>query len=290
MKHSFWITFFLVLLFLATQFVGLKIIDNYVDAEATAETGVISYKPLPYNIERPDVAPETSVWLIVIGVLIGTALILLLIRFRQVNLWRVWFFLSVLLTLSVAFSSFIASFAAFLLSLFLSAWKIFRPNVIIHNITEIFIYGGLAAIFVPLLNILAVSILLVLISAYDAFAVWKSRHMVKMAEFQTSSNLFSGLYIPHGGNVRMEPVSKNVKGTSRVRSAVLGGGDMGFPLIFAGVVMKDVGLLRALAIPVVVSFFLLGLLIFGKKNRFYPAMPFLTVGCFIGYLIAVYVL
>jgi len=73
--------------------------------------------------------------------------------------------------------------------------------------------------------------------------------------------------------------------------AVLGGGDIGFPLIFAGVIMKDlmlqnpeiIGFLKALIIPIFVSLALLYLLTTSQKDKFYPAMPYLTVGCFIGY-------
>ena len=46
------------------------------------------------------------------------------------------------------------------------------------------------------MNIFSASILLVLISLYDMYAVWKSRHMVAMAKFQSSSNLFAGISIP----------------------------------------------------------------------------------------------
>ena len=40
-----------------------------------------------------------------------------------------------------------------------------------HNVTELFIYGGLAAIFVPLFNLFSVIILLLLIFAITAHDV-----------------------------------------------------------------------------------------------------------------------
>jgi hypothetical protein len=63
---------------------------------------------------------------------------------------------------------------------------------------------------------------------------------------------------------------------------VLGGGDIGFPLLFAGVVLKDLGLWQSLVIP---FFALLGLgflLWIAKEKKFYPAMPFISAGCFVG--------
>ena len=78
-----------------------------------------------------------------------------------------------------------------------------------------------------------------------------------------------------------------------MKTAVLGGGDIGFPLIFAGVVMKGLmltnselaGFLKALIIPIFSALALLVLLTESKKDRFYPAMPFLTIGCLAGYIV-----
>ena len=62
-------------------------------------------------------------------------------------------------------------------------------------------------------------------------------------------------------------------------------------LIFAGVVMKGlmltnpelIGFLKVLVIPLFTSIALLLLLIKSQKDKFYPAMPFLTAGCLVGY-------
>src|SRR3989344_5981094 len=56
-------------------------------------------------------------------------------------------------------SSFVPQEVALALAVFVSVWKMFRPNIFIHNISELFIYGGLAAIFVPMLNIYAAVLL-----------------------------------------------------------------------------------------------------------------------------------
>ena len=41
-------------------------------------------------------------------------------------------------------------------------------------------------------------LLLALISVYDVIAVFKSKHMVSMANFQTESKVFAGLAVPRG--------------------------------------------------------------------------------------------
>ena len=53
--------------------------------------------------------------------------------------------------------------------------------------------------------------------------------------------------------------------------------------MFAGVVMGKVGFVNALVIPACAAIALFLLLYFGKKDRFYPAMPFITAGCLAGY-------
>jgi len=285
MKHTLKITLLMVSLFLMSQLVGLVIVNNYVDYEKTEQTGQVVYEELPYSIERPDVPQQTSFLLILSGIFIGTAMILVLMRFRKMALWKTWFFLSVLICLSVAFSAFVHSAIAFALAMVFSLIKIFKPNFIVHNFTEMFIYGGIAAIFVPMMNLFAAVILLLAISLYDMFAVWKSKHMVKLAEFQTSSKLFAGLFVPY------KPIALGAKKTQKtksikIRNAILGGGDMAFPLMFTGVAMKQFGLFKSLIIPVIVALALLILLTKAKKDTFYPAMPFLTIGCFVGYAIA----
>jgi presenilin-like A22 family membrane protease len=290
MKHTLKITLLLVLLFFIAQIIGLAITNAYIDYEATKEKGEVTFANLPYDIERPPVEERSSFIFIITAVIIGTLLLLLLIKFKKTLLWKIWFFLAVFLCLSIAFSAFINHLIALLLGIILAAYKIFKPNIIIHNVTEVFVYGGLAAIFVPIMNVFAIVILLILISIYDFIAVFKMKHMVTMAKFQTKSKVFAGLLLPY------ERGKKEIKGPKVkkiAKTAILGGGDIGFPLLFAGVVMKGlmlentiaIGFLKALIIPIVVSIALLLLLIKSKKDKFYPAMPFLTVGCFIGYFI-----
>ncbi len=288
MKHSLAVTLVLVGVFLISQLVGLAITNQYIDHFTTEETGVVTFTSLPYNVSRPEVEPSTSFAYIIIAILIGTGLIFLIIKFKVFRLWKLWFFLSVFITLTVAFAAFINQFVAGFIALALAIWKVYRPNVYIHNLTEIFVYGGLAAIFVPIINIFAAGMLLALISAYDAYAVWKSKHMIKLAKAQANAKLFAGLFIPY----KIPKAAAKGK-TIKIKTAILGGGDIGFPLIFAGVVMKDlmltntvgIGFLKSLVIPLLTSAALLWLLMKAEKDKFYPAMPFLTAGCFVGYLI-----
>ncbi|MBI3035362.1 hypothetical protein HYY71_03495 [Candidatus Woesearchaeota archaeon] len=295
MKHTLKVTIALVLIFFMAQFTGLLIINKYIDHKKTAEAKEIVMKPLPYGLERPEVKNQSISFIyITIAILIGTVLVLLLIKFNKPLVWKLWFFLTVWLTLSIAFAAFVNNIVAAVTALIASVLKLYKPNVVIQNLSEIFIYGGLAAIFVPMLNLFAAFMLLIVISIYDFIAVFKTKHMVKLAKFQSKSNVFAGLLIPYeksGKFIKKAPAEKAAK-KEKTRIAVLGGGDIGFTLIFAGVVMKGLmlketilaGFLKTLIIPAAVSMALLFLLIKGRQNKFYPAMPVLSAGCFLGYL------
>jgi presenilin-like A22 family membrane protease len=311
MKHPLNLTIILVAMFFTAQLVGLMIISEYVDVRASHQTGTTVRNSEVYTrigLEPPEVKNEsTSFIFILASVLIGTVIILLIIQFRQHNLWKVWYFFAVLLSLLVALNPFIyntmsslgissifpAFVVVFIVSVLLSGLKVFVPNIYIHNITEILMYGGLAALLVPLLNLFSVAALLIFISAYDAYAVWKSKHMVKMAEFQKTSNLFAGFSFPYktaktqGSSPKATltlPVKAKAKDAGEpANNAILGGGDIAFPLLFAGVVMKTTGsYLYPLVVVIVTSGALFALFARAEKGKFYPAMPFLSIGCFLG--------
>ncbi len=257
MKHTFNVVLILILLFVFAQLIGLAVINKYFVQE------------LPYDIQKPEFEEQTSFIPIFLIVIFGTILVLILIYFRAERIWKLWFFLSVIFTLLIAFSAFINQVLALLFAVVLALIKVYKPNVIVHNLTEVFIYGGLAAIFVPVLSVLSISILLILISIYDMIAVWKTKHMIKLAKFQSKLKVFAGLIIPYGKN----------------KTAILGGGDIGFPLLFSGTILKTYGLIDALITVVFTSLALLTLLILAEKKKYYPAMPFISIGCFIGLLV-----
>ncbi len=279
MKHSQKVTFILLGLFLLAQFIGIGVIYNYIDFENSGD--VLEFKDLPIG-ERPPIEESTSYIPIIIAILLGTGLALLIIKYNLNWLWKIWFFLAVFAALSISFNAFTPTLVAFILAFVLAVWKIFKPNFLVHTFTEMFIYGGLAAIFVPMFNLMSMSILLVLIMIYDAYAVWKSKHMIKLAKAQTKSKLFAGLLVPY----KFGSIKKKGKGVPiKVKTAILGGGDVGFPLIFAGVVLKQMGLWQSLVIPFFAAAGLGLLLYYGDEKKFYPAMPFIGVGCFLGLLV-----
>ncbi|MBS3106079.1 hypothetical protein J4419_00245 [Candidatus Woesearchaeota archaeon] len=299
MKHTLRVTLLLVGMFIVSQLIGLGILGQYVDKPAL-EQGKVTFSELPY-VERPQMEETESFWFILGALLAGTLLVLVLIAFRRIWLWKLWFFLSVLFCLTVALAAFLEPVAALVLAAMLAWLKLFKPHVLVHNLTELLIYPGLAAIFVPVLSVRVMFLLLVIISLYDFYAVWQSKHMVKIAEFSKETNVFAGLNIPYPSKKKGQKKIPMDKRSSLpavgMKNALLGGGDIGFPLLFTGAVFKGLvlehglweGFLRALPIPFVAGLALFLLFVYGKKDRYYPAIPFLTLGCALGWLIVYFV-
>ena len=284
MKHPFSVVVLLLVLFSASQAIGLLILDSSIDVEKTQEIGVTSFKDLPGGVERPSVAPDYSFLLIFVYVIIGTLIMLLIVKAKVVAFWKIWYFLAVAYTLFLAWGALMPALIAGVSGALFSFLKTFRPNFIVHNFTELFLYSGLALLLVPIINVFSASLLLIGISIYDYYAVFKSKHMIKLAKFQMASKSFAGFSVP---KVFPESILKNNPSMrfSKENFAIVGGGDVAFPLLFSGAVLSAEGIAKA----AVVSFFaLLGLaLLFyiSKRKKFYPAMPFIAAGCFLGYAI-----
>ncbi len=326
MKHPLGTTLLLVVLFVVAQVVGLVLVNlSIVSVHVNVETGQTELAHDTTAIgDRPDfLSWQTFLW-IGLGVVIGTSLILLIIHFKKVHLWKAWFMLAVFLALYVSFGvlfpfpQFVVGvltylgfppvrLIAFILALSLAYWKIHKPNPWVHNLTEVFLYAGIAVLLVPILDVFWSLALLLAISLYDAWAVWKSKHMVALAEFQKGSQVFAGLMVPKPAAKhavlsapKKAKAAKNVKvlplppRPTQATSAILGGGDIAFPLIFTGTVME--GLLlggasrvaafsEALLVTLGATVALALLFFYAKKNKYYPAMPFLTAGCLLGWLV-----
>ncbi|MCX6707222.1 MAG: hypothetical protein NT001_03715, partial [Candidatus Woesearchaeota archaeon] len=93
--------------------------------------------------------------------------------------------------------------------------------------------------------------------------------------------------------------SGNAVKAGQTRQAILGGGDIAFPLIFSGTMMQylidvqHVPKLNALGLSSIISLFasaaLLWLLLKAEHEKFYPAMPFISIGCFAGFLVIMFI-
>jgi len=249
-----------------------------------------------------DMPPAGGFSSILFAFIFAIVIIFLLMKFDLKIILRLWFFVVVLVALAITantltFKLFYSEFISLFIAFPFAFYKVFKRNLLIHNITELFIYPGIAAVFVPILNLWVAVLLLVLISVYDIYAVWYTGFMQKMAKFQMNKvRVFAGFFVPYIDKKQRQKIrllkqkyknkknlEKNLKKTKiKVNLAILGGGDIVFPIILAGVILNTLGLIPALIVSVFATSALLFLQIVSKKGKFYPAMPFISAGCLFG--------
>ena len=310
MKHNFKITLIILAMFVLTQFVGIYVVDYYTPFKVIDGNIINSSAPsLPYGMHTPEIEEETDFFKIFPSILIAFAIAISLLFFLSIfkleSVLRFWFFFVVAIALGISIMAFFpsgikyASFIVLAAAIPLAYLKIYRRGFFLHNFTEIFIYPGIASVFAPILNIYTIIILLILISIYDMWAVWHSGIMQKMAKYQINTlNIFSGFFVPYiSKKIRLEKIKKSElkKKKIKVNVAILGGGDIVFPIITAGVMLREFGFstILGMQIPVVSLFVILGatmglsyLFFYAEKKKFYPAMPFITAGIFAGMILS----
>jgi len=315
MRHNVKITIILLSMFLITQFIGLYVINSdpfHITTEVNNETQVIANPSLSW-IQPPEIQQQSDFGFyfgsLIFAFIFAILLFFLLTRFKVDFILRMWFFIVIIIALFITFNAIFPKTTYFaigagILAVVLAFIKTYRRNMIVHNLTELLIYPGIATIFVPILNFWTVLVLLLVISVYDMWAVWHSGIMQKMAKYQMNTlKVFSGFFVPYiSKKVRMQ-INKMKKSKSkkkvRVNMAILGGGDVVFPIITAGVIFKTASVILPFGLPAFVGglipalFVIAGatlgltlLFMFSEKKKFYPAMPFITAGIFLGILLS----
>lgn len=305
MKHNLRITTIILAMFILTQFIGLYVVDTYstqkvIDGNITQ---INATKQIPYGMGVDLETPEeynTTFTSIFFSFLIAFLIIYALTHLKAKRVMKGWFFVVTVLALGIALTAILPKFnhvaiASLIIAIPVAFSKVFRQGILSHNLSELLIYPGIAAIFVPILNLKWTIVLLVLISLYDAWAVWKSKIMLKMAKFQMEElNVLGGFMIPYADKkerAKIKKIKEQLKAKKiteeqaakkkvKVKMAILGGGDIVFPIITSGVVLKTWGVLPAIGIIAGALLGLSYLLFFGKKKA-YPAMPYISAGIFL---------
>lgn len=296
MKHNLKITALLLAMFLLTQAIGIYVVSYYMPENVV----------LPFGLDPPQ--PETTSEFaslfsgIIFAFIIAVFLLFFLTKFKWKFILKVWLFVVIVLALSISFIAILpvkTAIVAFIIAIPLAIVKISGRSFLIHNFTELLIYPGIASVFVPLLNIWTMMALLVLISIYDVWAVWHSGIMQKMAKYQINTlKVFSGFFVPYFSEKVRQQISRWKKTLSesqlkkkkiKVNVAILGGGDIVFPIITAGVMLKTLGIFPALFVIAGSTIGLVYLFFAAEKKKFYPAMPFITAGILAGILASYFV-
>jgi len=187
--------------------------------------------------------------------------------------------------------SIVLFFSAILVSAFL-----FIPRVWISDLVMILSLATFGAFLGFCFSTWGIVIILAVISVYDLIAVYKTRHMVVLAEAMVNSQIIFGLIIPKirpsDFKASLEEVKTDLLGSlsgkiKAMRFSVLGAGDLLFPLLLIVSVFNHYGVFSAL---VVAGFALLGclttnLIFLRLKERPMPALPPIAFLTIIGFLV-----
>ncbi|MCD6270763.1 hypothetical protein J7J24_00165 [bacterium] len=229
----------------------------------------------------------------------GTGLILFLVYFPKLKkvrgrIFKVVYFFSgaygVLIVLSLL-SSFLPNNFLFtnLLPLLFCALLVYRrakhPTLLNHNLFIGLGLAGISAILGLSFQPEAFVILLALLSIYDFIAVYKTKHMQKMATSMLKSGTMMGLIIPHKFTNLSASLEKVQSGKEFV---ILGGGDIAFPLMFSSSLIAVYGITSSLVVAAFAVFgILLTFLLFlsQKKRKPLPALPTISFFTILGYLV-----
>ncbi|MDP3954314.1 MAG: presenilin family intramembrane aspartyl protease [bacterium] len=185
----------------------------------------------------------------------------------------------------LALQSFMNPTAAFFVAIGLVFWFLYKNNVIIQNLIMVFALAGIGAIFGLSLEPTVAVILLLVFSVYDIIAVYKTGHMIKLAETMIKSKAIFGFVIPSRLHLFKEKVQNVNPGDDFM---ILGSGDIIMPIILASSVLVFSSIQAYfIAIFSVVGLFITHLLFSNQKvRRPMAALPPIAVMSIIGYLVS----
>ena len=240
------------------------------------------------KIEKVVVSP-LSLKQFFISFILATLFILFILFFikekkKKGIIFKVLFLLATWWTGLLVLSIWISDLPALALMTFLVIlwWK--KPSVLIHDLCIIFGISGIGAILGLRLVPEIVIFLLLIFSIYDWIAVYKTKHMIKMAKEMIESRAILALICPpriSGFGAGLKEIKPGGK------FLILGGGDVVFPLLLA-VSLIPTGILNSFIIAffALIGLFLSFLIFFSQKIRQpIPALPPIALFSIIGYLI-----
>jgi presenilin-like A22 family membrane protease len=240
------------------------------------------------NVDKISIEP-VSFFDFIIGFAFATIFILLVIRFLKFKtgrniLFRAFFILAISFGSFLFFSLWIDNLFALILLTFLILLWILRPNVLVHNFLLFSGMVGIGSVSGLRLEPLMVILLLILLSIYDFIAVYKTKHMIKIAKGMIESGAILGLILPStisGFKASLKEISPGG------RFLILGGGDIIFPLILCVSLIP-----QGISSSLIVAFFAtLGLalsfylFVSQKIRKPIPALPPIAFFSIIGFLL-----
>ena len=168
-----------------------------------------------------------------------------------------------------------------LMSILIFLWSK-KKSVFLHNLCVVLGIAGTISIAGLSITPQAVVALLALFSIYDFIAVYKTKHMIKMAKSMIESGAILGFIIPH----KFSYFNRKTDNINKDWTFVLGGGDIAFPLLLACslVPYNIVGSVVVSIFSLIGSFLSFWIFIRQKERKAIPALPPIALLSILGYL------
>ena len=249
----------------------------------------INNPPLNFSGGQKVILPQISFWKFIFYFLSATLLIFLISYFLKFKKGKGVFFKGIFILATfwggaLLLSVWMSDLLALILIGILIFWWLKRPSILIQDLCLILGIAGVGSILGLSLAPQIVVLLLVIFSIYDFIAVYKTKHMVKMAKEMIESKAILALVVPQnilGLRESLEEIKPGGK------FLILGGGDIVFPLLLC-VSLIPFGILNSLIVAI---FALMGLLVgflfffLQKVRQPIPALPPIAFFSIFGFLI-----
>src|SRR4030042_2181553 len=171
-----------------------------------------------------------AVWQFLISFALATVLIILILKyFKTPYLIKGLFYLAMIEGLLIFCQAYFKwPDYLFVLGAILLYWLIFR-NVLIHNLVVVLAVSSISVLFGLNLTPMSAIIILLIIAVYDFWAVYKTKHMVRMFQGMAKAKVHFALIIPYNFKGLFNKVKDVMPQTEYV---FLGTGDLAIPAIF----------------------------------------------------------
>ncbi len=163
---------------------------------------------------------------------------------------------------------------------------IFRNNWFVTDLAGFFLSAGVSAIWGVLIGIWAAVIFLVAFAIYDYISVYKTKHMVSLAEVAINESLPLLFVIPSRKGVRLEDVKIDQEGDRK--ALMLGFGDVALPsiMVVSSALFGSAHMLWFILLPLLGGIIGMIVLFSDLVRKPAPGLPFINSGVILGFLAA----
>ena len=227
-------------------------------------------------------------------ILLFTGLLLLAMRLKREWIIRVFILLSIAVSIYYVMAAFMSPLLALVPTLVIMLLLHFYPEWYIIDAFGILVCAGISSLFGVSMTIPPALLLLVVLAVYDAISVYKTRHMISLAEGAIKIKAPLLFVVPKSRDYSFridQEISNSPEDTTKRGAFFLGLGDAIIPtiLVISASWSLPAGGFYGLSLPVLGAMLgtYLGFLLLMTTSRDRPqaGLPFLNSGVILGFLV-----